>query len=93
MFKGVNEKIHESDIIIGVKNVPEIWYIDENNIKHRYYADIYIPSQNKCIEVKSTYTYKINENVNLLKKEATIKAGYNFEFWIYDKKGNKTCYK
>jgi hypothetical protein len=24
-----------------------------------------------------------------LKKEAAEKLGYNFEFWIFDKKGNK----
>jgi len=27
--------------------------------------------------------------VNLLKKEAAEKMGYNFEFWIYDNKGNR----
>jgi hypothetical protein len=87
----INENIDESDIIIGVKNVPEVWY-NYNNKEHRYYVDIYIPSQNKCIEVKSLYTFNDNKIVNLLKKEAAEKMGYNFEFWIYDNKGNKTCY-
>ena len=54
----------QNQIIIGVKNVPEIWYIDENNIEHRYYVDIFIPSQNKCIEVKSLYTYNKNKKIN-----------------------------
>lgn len=85
----INEKIDESDIIIGVKNVPEIWFYDENNKKHRYYVDIYVSSQNKCIEVKCQYTYIKNEKINLLKEEAAKKLGYNFEFWIYDNKGNK----
>ena len=85
----INEKNNESDIIIGVKNVPEIWFNDENNKEHRYYVDIYIPSQNKCIEVKSLYTYKKDKQINLLKQEAAKKLGYNFEFWIYDEKGNK----
>jgi hypothetical protein len=84
----INEKIDESDIIIGAKNVPEIWYFD-NGKKRRYYVDIYIPSQNKCIEVKSTYTYSRYEKNNLLKEEATKKLGYNFEFWIYNQKGEK----
>ena len=88
----INENIDESDIIIGVKNVPEIWFYDKNNEKHRYYVDIYVPSQNKCIEVKSLYTFNDNKTVNLLKKEAAEKMGYNFEFWIYDNKGNKICY-
>ena len=85
----INEKIDESDIIIGSQNVPEIWYHTDDGVKHRYYVDIYIPSQNKCIEVKSLYTYKINEKINLLKEEATKKLGYNYEFWIYNNKGQK----
>jgi hypothetical protein len=85
----INEKMNESDIIIGVKNVPEIWFFDKNNKEHRYYVDIFIPSQNKCIEVKSLYTYEKDKYKNLLKEEAAQNLGYNFEFWIYDKKGNK----
>jgi len=27
-----------------------------------------------------------------VKQEAAKKLGYNFEFWIYDNKGNKLCY-
>jgi len=85
----ITEKIDESDIIIGVKNVPEIWYNDKNNMERRYYVDIYIPSQNKCIEVKSTYTYKKNEQINILKQEAAKKLGYDFEFWIYNSNGTR----
>jgi hypothetical protein len=85
----INEKVDESDIIIGSQYVTEIWYLDNSNKKHRYYVDIYIPSQNKCIEVKSLYTYKKNEAINLLKQDATKKLGYNYEFWIYNNKGEK----
>jgi hypothetical protein len=85
----INDKINESDIIVGVLNVPEIWFYDENNEKHRYYVDIYIPSQNKCIEVKSLYTYNDNINTNLLKESAALKMGYKFEFWIYNNKGQR----
>jgi hypothetical protein len=89
----INEKINESYIIIGCKNVPEIWYWDDNNKKRRYYVDIYIPSQNRCIEVKSSYTYKINEKINLLKQNAAKELGYKYEIWIYNKKGeNISCY-
>jgi hypothetical protein len=89
----INEKINESYIIIGCKNVPEIWYCDDNNKKRRYYVDIYIPSQNRCIEVKSSYTYKINEKINLLKQNAVKELGYKYEIWIYNKKGEKiSCY-
>jgi hypothetical protein len=38
-----------------------------------FYIDIYVPCQNKCIEVKSLYTFNDNKIVNLLKKEAAEK--------------------
>ena len=85
----INLNINENDILNKKTLVPEIWFKDDNNKEHRYYVDIYIPSQNKCIEVKSIYTYKKHEKTNLLKQNAVIKMGYNFEFWIYDSKGNK----
>jgi len=85
----INSCIDENDIINEKTKVPEIWFFDKNNIEHRYYVDIYIPSQNKCIEVKSLYTYKKEEQKNILKQDAAQKMGYNFEFWIYDKKGNR----
>jgi hypothetical protein len=85
----INLKVNENDIINKRTEVPKIWFIDNNNKKRRYYVDIYIPSQNKCIEVKAWYIYKKNENKNLLKKQAAIDLGYSFEFWIYDNKGNR----
>jgi len=88
----INEKIDESDIITGVQNVPEIWYNDANGKKHRYYVDIFIPSQNRCIEVKSEWTYNQQINSVLLKENAVKELGYNYEMWIYDNKGNKKCY-
>jgi hypothetical protein len=86
----INEKIDESDIIIGAKNVPVIWYNDETGKKHRHYVDIFIPSQNRCIEVKSTWTF--TKCGVLLKQKAAKELGYNYEIWVYDKKKNKTCY-
>ena len=62
----INEKIDESDIITGCKNVPVIWYNDETGKKHRHYVDIFIPSQNRCIEVKSTWTYTKQIDIVLL---------------------------
>jgi len=45
------EKTIESDIITGCKNVPTVWYIDVSSKKRRHFVDIFIPSQNRCIEV------------------------------------------
>jgi len=76
------------DIIVKRTSVPEIWY-EKNNKKSRYFCDIYIPKTNTIYEVKSNWTYKNNIEVNLLKKQACIDAGYNFELWIFDAKGNR----
>lgn len=80
-----NEKINENDIFVGCKNVPEIWYFDKNGKKHRHYVDIYIPSQNRCIEVKSSWTVK-KENV-FVKKQFAESLGYKYEILVYNQKG------
>jgi len=84
-----NYNINEDDIITGCKNVPIIWYNDKNSKKRRHYVDIFIPSKNKCIEVKSTWTIKkINSNIFEKQKQAK-EQGFNYEIWVYDYKGNK----
>jgi hypothetical protein len=80
-----DEKINEDNIITGCKNVPTIWYNDLEGNKHRHFVDIFIPSQNRCIEVKSTWTVK-KENV-FLKQKVAKELGYNYEIWIYNEKG------
>lgn len=72
----------EEDIAIGRRNVPEIWY-DFDNKKRRYYTDIYIRSENKCIEVKSTYTFEWKKEQNLAKQQAVKDSGIDCEIWIY----------
>ena len=79
--------VTEEDIITCRTNVPEVFYHDEKNIRRRYYTDIYIPSLNKCIEVKSDYTFEVDKNVTLLKQKATMDAGYACEIWVYKKVG------
>ena len=74
------------DIIIGEEFVPEIWYSLEN-IDHRYYTDIYIPSENRIIEVKSTRTLDIDIEKNRAKMAACMKKGYHTELWIISTKG------
>jgi hypothetical protein len=83
------KNIHENDIVTGCKNVPIIWYNDATSKKHRHYVDIFIPSQNKCIEVKSTWTIQ-NKSGNIFEKQNAAKdLGYKYEIWVYDNKGNK----
>jgi len=83
------ENMNENDIITGCKNVPTIWYNDYSGKKHRHFVDIYIPSQNKCIEIKSTWTFTKQKEVVFLKLNAAKELGYLYEIWVYDGKGNK----
>ena len=82
-----NENIDEEDIVLGCKNVPVIWYYDDLLKKHRHYVDIYIPSQKRCIEVKSTWTASKKKDNIWLKQKFGKELGYIYEIWIYDAKG------
>jgi flagellar hook protein FlgE len=81
------ENILENDIVTGCKNVPTIWYNDEEGKKHRHYVDIFILSQNRCIEIKSTWTAKKKIDNIFLKQNAGKEMGYLYEIWIYNNKG------
>lgn len=80
---------NESDIITDKKEIPRITY-NINDKKKYYFPDIHIPSQNKIIEVKSDWTYKSKQDNIEEKANATKSAGYIYEIWVYDRKGNKT---
>lgn len=89
-----DELISEIDIVTGAKNVPIIWYSDESGKKHCHYVDIFIPSQNRMIEVKSTWTAEKKKDNIFLKQEAGKKLGYLYEIWVYNKKGEIVeCHK
>jgi hypothetical protein len=79
--------ISEDDIKIGFKNVPTVWYNFENK-KRRYYTDIFIVSENKCIEVKSDFTFIKDYEKNIAKQNGTKALGYDCEIWIFDSKKN-----
>ncbi|MCK9575763.1 MAG: hypothetical protein M0R51_07365 [Clostridia bacterium] len=78
----------EHDISVGVKEIKNsigcIKYVN-NNKEHEYYPDFYIKSINTIIEVKSNWTFKLHEEVNLLKEQACKNNGFNFEFIILEK--------
>ena len=77
----------EEEIIVGASLVPKIIY-QQNNKNKRYFPDIYINKDNLIIEVKSTYTIQNNLECNLAKRNACIEQGFDYKFWIFDKKGN-----
>lgn len=83
------ECINEDDIIVDDEKTPRIEYLKENGKIGKYFPDIYIPSQNRLIEVKSTWTIrKEKENSILLKRDAAIVAGYKYDIMVMDAKGN-----
>jgi hypothetical protein len=87
------ELINENDIIVGCKNVPLIWYTTDDGIKHRHYVDIFIPTQNRCIEVKGEWFYIRDKHILALKKQEAENLGYKYELWVYNKRKEKIdCY-
>lgn len=88
------KKYKEEDIIIGKKEIfkflGHFTYIYENK-QHFYYPDIYILSENLIIEVKSSWTAKLNIDINRLKGRSCLDKGFNFQTWIFDK--NTVDYK
>jgi hypothetical protein len=83
------EYLNESDFIFDQKELfavlPPIEYINEKGQISRYFPDIYLPEQNKIIEVKSQWTYDVSESINLKKKESCLSQGFCFEFWIFER--------
>ena len=77
----------ENDIITDITKVPTIKYKSIDNKIHVYYPDIYIPKENRLIEIKSSYTYDIELEINKLKHISCIKNNYFHEFWIIDRNG------
>jgi hypothetical protein len=73
----------EDDIIIGRGNIPTIDYCI-NDIKHVYFPDFFIKSENKIIEIKSEWTIQLKRGNVEEKALATIKAGYKYEIWVYN---------
>jgi len=60
-----------------IERGPKISYNDKNGKKHSYFSDFSIKNNNIVFEIKSTYTWKKNLEINLLKKEASEKK-YNY---------------
>jgi hypothetical protein len=72
----------EDQIYIQRKDVPRIEYTVDGK-KRYYFPDIFIPHENRIIEVKSTWTYKCKTDNIQLKKQSTIAHGYTYEIWVY----------
>lgn len=71
------------------ESIPQFWYEYEGKIR-RYYPDIYIKSERKFIEVKSTFTANYKPHIINLKRESVLKLGFEFELWVFDIDGCPT---
>jgi hypothetical protein len=78
----------EEQIKTDCKDIPYIDYVIEGK-KRRYFPDIYIPHENRIIEVKSTWTYSCKTDYIKEKRQTCIDTGYKYETWCYDRSGKK----
>lgn len=78
-------KYHEDDLLVGKEiqqRIKMFTYLHPSGRKRRYYPDIFIISENKIVEVKSTWTIKLNTDINPLKKKSVEDRGFLFEYMI-----------
>ncbi|AEA07158.1 putative Vsr/MutH/archaeal HJR family endonuclease [Lausannevirus] len=79
----------EENIISCHESVLGFMYLD-GETKRKYYPDLFIPSENLIIEVKSTWTYEKTpeEKERVLKKlEVCRREGYNTRLLVFSSKG------
>jgi hypothetical protein len=77
----------EDQIKTDRKDVPRVQY-EINGKKKYYFPDIFIPHENKIIEVKSEWTLKWKPEQIQLKRKACEEQGFGYEIWCFDRKGN-----
>lgn len=83
-----DEGIPEDSIITHRDDVPVVHYTDPQTGKtRRYYTDIYLPHQKRCIEVKSNFTYHLDPRLVKEKHRAIKALGFICHIWIFDSKG------
>ena len=70
------------------KDVPRVQY-EVYGKKKYHFPDIFIPHENKLIEVKSTWTLECKTDNIKLKKKACEEQGFLYEIWCFDRKGNR----
>lgn len=82
-----NYKITESEIVIGVSNVPSIDCIDR-----KHYPDIYIKKWNLLIDVKSLYLFNIHKEKIAENKKYAENQGYNYIVLVFSRDPLKKIY-
>lgn len=80
-----------SDIVTGVSNVPRLLYTLGRR-QHYHYPDMWIPSQNRLVEVKSRYTFvgtQRNFKMAQAKCRAAQNAGYVYTLLLMNADGRR----
>jgi len=83
IYRLIDEGYNIREIENGKYKVPKFEY-SWNGKKRVYYPDIYIPKDNRIVEVKSFYFYEKEIERNLAKRDSVLKASYKFDFYIMD---------
>jgi len=79
--------ISEEELFRGFQQRPQIPYFFDTKWR-LYHPDIWLPAQNRLIEVKSEFTMQIQQDKNLAKLSATQNRGYKAEIQIFDRWGD-----
>lgn len=78
----------EDQIKTDRDEVPTIEYEVDGKKKY-HFPDIFIPHENKIVEVKSTWTLKCKTDNVQLKKAAAEQQGFHYEIWCFNGKGER----
>jgi len=65
------------------KEIPVFQYIGDDDKTHSYYPDVYIPEENRVIEIKSVYTYNRDPEKTLC-KALKVSESHLFELRLYN---------
>jgi len=81
------EEYGEENIIPELKEVPRIQWVDENGQMHYYFCDFYVEPHKLVVEVKSTWTQKVDDEKIQRTRRAANDLGYAFRLIVVDGKG------
>jgi len=82
--------VPEDDIATARFDVPVIDY-EFGGKRRKYFPDILVKSKNMLIEVKSTYTFSKDMEMNMAKQRGAKRAGYHHIIVIWEAKGDRIC--
>ena len=86
------KNFNEDDIVVNLSEIRDLvgrFFYKLGDQKKVYHPDIYIKSSRTIVEVKSGWTFSKELEINMLKKQAVLEKGLNFEFMIFDRNGTK----